>query len=141
MARAICMNCGVDFYWYGGRGCKVAHIKSPCCKARAVGMTSREGKAAAQRTKEIHVETSTGRDYCWRGFMTAGLDEQDLIIQGSRYKVTDETFETEDDLGFTNTGDKWRRVILKTLAPHGNLKINLIRENDYQILLAQVSAH
>lgn len=73
--------------------------------------------------------------------MTAGLDEQDLIIQGSRYKVTDETFETEDDLGFTNTGDKWRRVILKTLAPHGNLKINLIRENDYQILLAQVSAH
>lgn len=35
MATAICDKCGKPFYWFGGKGRRLADIHSPCCGATA----------------------------------------------------------------------------------------------------------
>lgn len=46
--RARCSKCGTEFYWYGGRGHRLADVRSDCCGAPGVSTskstTGKRGK-------------------------------------------------------------------------------------------------
>lgn len=81
--RARCSKCGAEFYWYGGRGHRLADVRSDCCGApgesTAKSRTGKRGKTyicpVCGRRRLHGRELEEAQTYALRGKALAGLTE------------------------------------------------------------------
>lgn len=155
MARALCDNCQKEFYWYGGRGCRLQDVLSPCCQTSAHSRKVERAKTVLTEGARIRASVL----YAWALFVKAGemclpephwdrekIRQLTLLPDGKIYISRDWNAYTPDSDPVQVSGELWRALRFQDATRkydsnasdiEGCWYLRRVRESDYQRLIAK----